>query len=571
MSSFGLEIFKAKEEYGIKEILERIEKSIEEKGIECKKGEKSIQQGNDVFNLKFYFANSNKEGRKLYWYEQMKGIFDNLADFERPVSSSYGVLVIEGQIYKLESNEVDRTIIYIITFGLGIHLVSNCVDLNFGLEFASRAANEESINTQSSKFFSLSKSKSLTIYNSTNFSTQVGEAVDYLIADLEERNGRKAVTQLLELIDSKADFSSYLRVSLKKEVNGENIISIIKNIDTIMKTYKPNFPIPKLYYLQKTKDAKTIEKLNEKLSQEVLGVDNTSVSIGIYINKDGKIETINDQDGCEIYCGRLKKVYGELNLENVKEFIEEFNIHDIGKIKVRLGLIQYGLYDLIDYTTCLDNENEYYCLSNGRWTRFNKEYVKKVEKDIKDRISPITVFDEKYNLGDLQELRKKYSVEITGKVYKDCDEMNSILYQERVYNCSLRDDKGFMLLDRKEESTIEVADLYAPKEKALMHVKIGEPGKFIECINQSINGARHYVHNKGAVIKKFGKELKNVEKITLVLIITNKTVWKKQEISKYNSLRLKLNLLDWINAVQELGFKPEIIIGKKKSNKIENV
>ena len=167
-------------------------------------------------------------------------------------------------------------------------------------------------------------------------------------------------------------------------------------------------------------------------------------------------------------------------------------------------------------------------------------------------------------MGDLQELRKKYSVEITGKVYKNCDEMNRILYQERVYNCSLRDDMGFMLLDRKEESTIEVADLYDPKEKALMHVKIGEPGKFIECINQSINGARHYVHNKGAVIKKLGKELKKVEKITLVLIITNKTVWKKQDISKYNSLRLKLNLLDWINAVQELGFKPEIIIGKKE-------
>ena len=564
MSTIGLEIFKAKEEYGIKEVVEKIDKSIGEKNVEWNSAKKAIQTGNDIFNLKFYFANSNKENRKIQWYEQMKKIFGDLDEFERPISSSYGVLVIEGKIYKLEENEVDRSIIYIITFGHGIHLVSNCVDFNFGLEFASRAANPESINTQSSKFFSISKNKSLIIYNSTNFSTQVGEAVDYLIADLEERSGRKAVTQLLELIDSKADFSSYLRVSLKKEVNGENIISIIKNIDTIMKTYKPNFPIPKLYYLQKTKDAKTIEKLNEKLSQEVLGVDNTSVSIGIYINKDGKIETINDQDGCEIYCGRLKKVYGELNLENVKEFIEEFNIHDIGKIKVRLGLIQYGLYDLIDYTTCLDNENEYYCLSNGRWTRFNKEYVKKVEQDIKDRISTIIVFDEKYNLGDLQELRKKYSVEIIGKVYKNCDEMNSILYQERVYNYSLRDDMGFMLLDRKEELTIEVADLYDPKEKALMHVKIGEPGKFIECINQSINGARHYVHNKGAVIKKFGKELKEVEKITLVLIITNKTVWKKQDISKYNSLRLKLNLLDWINAVQELGFKPEIIIGKKE-------
>ena len=79
-----------------------------------------------------------------------------------------------------------------------------------------------------------------------------------------------------------------------------------------------------------------------------------------------------------------------------------------------------------------------------------------------------------------------------------------------------------------------------------------------------MNGARHYLNNRENVIKKFGEELKDVEKITLVLIITNKTVWEKRDISKYNSLRLKLNLLDWLNAVQELGFKAEIIIGKKE-------
>ena len=182
-------------------MVEKIDKSIGEKNVEWNSAKKAIQTGNDIFNLKFYFANSNKENRKIQWYEQMKKIFGDLDEFERPISSSYGVLVIEGKIYKLEENEVDRSIIYIITFGHGIHLVSNCVDFNFGLEFASRAANPESINTQSSKFFSISKNKSLIIYNSTNFSTQVGEAVDYLIADLEERSGRKAVTQLVELIN----------------------------------------------------------------------------------------------------------------------------------------------------------------------------------------------------------------------------------------------------------------------------------------------------------------------------------------------------------------------------------
>ena len=72
MSTIGLEIFKAKEEYGIKEVVEKIDKSIGEKNVEWNSAKKAIQTGNDIFNLKFYFANSNKENRKIQWYEQMK-------------------------------------------------------------------------------------------------------------------------------------------------------------------------------------------------------------------------------------------------------------------------------------------------------------------------------------------------------------------------------------------------------------------------------------------------------------------------------------------------------------------
>ena len=123
-----------------------------------------------------------------------------------PASDFNGVVRRAEQLNKVNQEngkiELDRKIKYIITFGYGNNIVSDIVDLNYGLEMASMMAKIDSINTQSSKFFSLNKSKSLIIYNNANFNTQVGEAVDYLTAEIEEYSHRSSVKNLLQLITS---------------------------------------------------------------------------------------------------------------------------------------------------------------------------------------------------------------------------------------------------------------------------------------------------------------------------------------------------------------------------------
>ena len=570
MNTIMLSIFKVAEDYLNVDINNIIRNRMDEKKIENKKvAENTVKIGIDEMCFTFFFGYRKNLNGKIIWYEKLKEMFQ-LEDEKKTSTSTYGVLVIEGNLNKVNQEngklEFDKKIKYIITFGYGNNLVSDIIDYNFGLEMASTMAKTDSINTQSSKFFSLNKSKSLIIYNNANFSTQVGEAVDYLTAEIEEYSKRSSVTQLLKVVDKNVVFSTYVKVGLNKEFTLENITKILKNLDNIKNTYEPRFAIPKLSYITQ-KNSKLIEKLDNRLLNDIKteNEENTSFSIGTYTNINGNIKIIDEMGQIVLSYGRKKEIYDELNVTNVKEFIKNNNIINVKNIKMSTEYLEReDLYRYIDYTTQLENDDEYFCLSNGRWTKFNKEYIKKVEEEIKTKVCKITEYSDEYILKDLEELRKKYSKKIIGKNYDESDEMNRQLYEERVYNFYIADKVNGTVLDRKTVDTIEISDIYIANTHELIHTKIGEPGKFIECINQSLIGARHFIHNQKEVIKKLENKTEKVETITLLLVVTNDEVWKNKDISRFKSLRFKLNLLEWINGVEELNFKPRIIITKKE-------
>lgn len=568
MESMTLNIYRVLDEYLEVDINDKIENKLNDGKIKYTKNEiKNYKIGIDDYNFYFYFGFRENPNSRIAWYEKLKELFP-LEDKEKTVTAAYGVLLIEGNINKISEKDgkiiKDKKIKYVITFGYGNNTVSKFIDFNYGLEMASRMAKADSINTQSSKFFSLNKNKSLVIYNSANFNTQVGEAVDYLTAEIEEYQNRSSVNQLLELINKEAVFSTYIRVALNKEFSFENIVKILKNLDNIYNTYKERIAIPKLSYLT-SKDRLIIEKLDKKMSEEALNdEENTKISIGTYTKINGDIKIINDIDSFTLSVGRRKQTYNELNVNNIKDFMKNNNIQNIKDVKVTTEHLQKEeLYKYLDYTTQLEDNNEYFCLSNGRWTKFNKEYIEKVEEEIKRRICPITEYLDEYNLEDLQKLREKYSEKIINKKYVNTDENNKKLYEERVYNFYIADKMHGEVFDRKTVNTIEVSDIYTKDTHELIHAKIGEPGKFIECINQSIYGARHFVHNKKEVIEKLENKIENVKTITMLFVITNKDVWKNKEINRFKSLRFKLNLLEWANDVEELNFNKRIIIAKK--------
>ncbi|MBR3249985.1 MAG: TIGR04141 family sporadically distributed protein [Clostridia bacterium] len=564
-----LNIFKMDDDHKTEELKRIIKEKMDSNKIKNIQYQKLNRRfGKDDVDFYLFFGKKSKESN-LEWYENLRNIFENIENLQRKTTSIYGIVLIEMKINNLDSNnkkmyEKDK-ITYILTFGHGIHAIGEGIDMNFGLDMASKIARIDSINTQSSRYFSLNKNKSLIVYNNANFNTQIGEAVDYMSAKIDERIGKTAIKQLLEIIDENATFSASMKVTLEKEFNEENIYRILKNLYTIKTNYKPRLQIPKLQFLGAKYEELKVE-LNEKLKNSIIKNENSLISIGTYIVQKGKIQILENQDEYELSSNRNKKTYSTLTLKDVKSFMKEFKIEDITKINVKIGgAYTKKLYDFIDFTTTIKDDDNYYCLSNGKWTRFNKEYVKKIDEEIENKIKRIVEFNEKLNFKSLHELRKEYSEEITGAEYDSSKDRT--LYAERVYNYWIRDFFEGKLLDRQESNTIEIADVLDTQSKALIHVKIGDPGNFIECISQSTNGARLYLNNKYEIIKKFGKELEDIKKIVLLLIINNNDVWRNKDIGKFRSLRFKLELLTWYNSILEMNYTPKIIIAKNENKR----
>ena len=569
MQTCSLNVFKLKDENTIDFINKSITEKLNENSVHCVKSEKTISNNWAIYNFHFYFGLKATNNCLIDWYEMVRSEFDDLPDESKNVCSTYGILIIDAEIRKanIETRKIEfnRNVKYAITFGHGSSAIMDLCDYNYGLEMAGRMANESSIKTQSSKFYSSSKNKSLTLYNKANFFTEVGEAVDILTAEIVEQSNHTSVTNLLKLINKDVMFSIYLKISLIADFSLDNIIEIIQNLDNILNNYKEDvLMIPKLSKLSETKDFELIERLNEKLKQEALKEkENISFSFGMYKNIDGNIFILSDIDEVTISCRAKKEVYKELSVENVIDFMKKYDILDITSLKINIGNKgNERISDYLDFTVQFDEDDTYYCLESGKWAKFNKIYVDKVEKDIKTKIKSITEFKKEYKMGDLEKLRTEYSNELIGETYVGSEGMKAQLYKERVYNCYLSHILNGELLDRNTKDTdgIEIADIYTRDTHELIHVKIGNPGVFIECINQSANGAHYYKHHNRKVKKVFDNKIGEVDTITMLLVTDNTKVLKSKDISKFNSLRFKLNLLQWFKQVDELNFKKRIII-----------
>lgn len=181
--------------------------------------------------------------------------------------------------------------------------------------------------------------------------------------------------------------------------------------------------------------------------------------------------------------------------------------------------------------------------------------MQKVKDEIKQKINKIVEYKEEYNLISFEKLKKQYAVEKEDKESK-------ISYKERIYNRYLCDKLSADLLDRKTTGSLEIADVYDHKEKNLIHVKIGETGKLVECINQSYRGSDYYNNNKDKVKSKLGVE--EVKQITLLFVTNQKRVWKKKDFNEFMSLKLKLGLIEWVDHIQLMGYTPRIIVAKEE-------
>ena len=558
MVNMELNIFKIKDESDIDEIISKVKENAENKYM-YRNLEKDIYIDKKTYNLKFFFYMNENPSATIDWYAEISNLFENEEIIKKKIYSGYGILLIYCDKFK-----------YVITFGRSTYLLSEFIDWDFGLEMAAKMLDKNSINAQSSKYFSTSKNKSLIVYNKGKFNTEAGESVDLINATISEAYGKSTINSLCNYISPKVGFSSGLKIVVSmEEIKIIDIVNVIILLNTIYNKYINRLNIPKLLFIKSNDEL--IEKLKKKLNSDILSSENVNVSLSMYAIVDSDITLMNNITKYKLTYDRKGTEYNVLDIEDIREFMIEHEIKDIEEIRLKIflndSIKNLNILKIIDYTTEIEDENAYFCLYDGRWAKFNVDYINKVNEMIEGINNTIVSYDNSYDLSyiELENIKEKYCKDISKELNIEETEITKEtlkkLYREFVYNYKVCREKNGILLDRKEFNQIEVCDIYYNKQ--LIHTKIGSPGDFNECINQSANGFEVWNYNKQEIKEQLG--ITDVEGVTLLLITDNKNVIKNKNINKFKSVRFKLNLIDWQRQVEEYGKKTNIIIAELKS------
>ena len=552
MINLELNIFRLKDESNIDEIILKLEQDCNNK-YERRYFEKKIQMEKKEYYLKFFFYVNENIRATIDWYTELSNLFESREIINKKVYSGYGILLIYCDEFK-----------YVISFGRATFLLNKYINWDFGLEMAAKMLNKSSINAQSSKYYSTSKNKSLIVYNRGRFNTEAGESIDLLNANISEMEGKFSINQLCNYINARVGFSSGIKIVISMEnILIKDIVNVIILINKIYKNYKNRFNIPKLLFIKSNDEI--INELNGKMNNDILDDKNMNVSVSVYSIIDSELTLLNNITKFKLSYNRKSEEYNIVTIENIRDFMKENNIENIADINLKIYFEEssktINILKIIDYTTEIEGKTGYFCLYDGRWARFNNNYIDTIQKKIEEINNEIVLFDNSYNLSykELESIKQSDKQEICDRLGIPTDQaINSDMYREFVYNYKICKEKGAILLDRKEYNKIEICDIYYNNE--LVHTKIGSPGNFNECINQSIYGFEMWNNNKEKVKEKL--QVNAVNAVTLLFITNNKSVIRENNINKFKSIRFKLNLIDWKSQIESYGKIAKIIIAE---------
>jgi hypothetical protein len=211
--------------------------------------------------------------------------------------------------------------------------------------------------------------------------------------------------------------------------------------------------------------------------------------------------------------------------------------------------------NILDYS--IEHRSKNFWLYKGKWASFNKSYMEFIEREIQ-KVNHIAVYLEQFNLTDIV-LEKGKELQSEG-IFDD------VKYAEYPYNIYLHRNFDYLLLDREKGQqmykSVEFADLYSIQDKALIHVKIGSTPDLRYCIQQSSHSAEIF-NTQSDVLEVHG--INEVENITMLFVLNTNNMFtpdEKIDFSKNNSIYFKVEIIEWVAKIRNLGYSPRIIIAK---------
>lgn len=482
----------------------------------------------------FFFQKDN--GGEIWWIEQYRNIFTDIEDKQYRRSNLYGVLLISHKDYS-----------YAISYGNAYFYIQKYCDYNFGLDLAERILNPSNVKSKVSKYFNIDKAKEIVEYNNNiNLEFTGGEAAFYV-------QGAPINT---DIYGKKIKFGYSAAFHLN--MDSINIVEFISSLENLLVS-SPRIKIPRVKFLHETYDQELIVGLNQELYNDLL-----SESDNVRVEYFGLVGTdiVNDDTLSLSICmkGKRKKTdILELDIPIVKEYLLSNSVQDINFDDVRITFetesnkrYSRPLRELIDYT--IQSNDRYYCLVNGKWAEFNQSYVQFLESKMAE-INEIVTYQKDYDfkVSVVEELKQKAE--------------GNLKYNEFVYNKYYMSQYGFKCYDRDfikyGNVNIELGDLL--KDQTLYHVKIGDNGKLIYAVDQSMLSIYALKDPKNAqkIKEKFGEY--DIQGIGLLLIFESRSIAKDDKINLNNikSILFKMKILNWYSLVKVNNYKPQLLVNFK--------
>lgn len=524
-----------------------------------------LQIDEKVKVLYFSFINDHN-GNDITWFKKWSSFFGITEPLRSSSTTGHGAIIVE----LTETHQQ-----YLLTFGKSASLFSEMLVPNYGINIAGKLFNGKTMDSVSSKYFSLTKNKSLISYaQESSYDFSEGEAADLLKATIEEHKDRvdgRYIEQLLGIIKPLATISySNIKLTISKEmIDLKDIIEVVELLSKIESSYPDQLDIPQMKPIKKNQE----ERLNGKLWEAIKAKDRSVIfSIPIFTkDPDDYYVFLDSVDSVALKYRRVSQVYENFCIDDLFSFVENNpQIEALNQIHCTITSNQVEreeplLQKWLDSQIELDGKT--YALFNGKWFYFNDSYLDRICNRIKEieADQETIVWDDSFS-ADSKSIDKfcEDNSDNVIKLFSDGGTTPlSSIYKEFRYNFYTAKTRGWNLFDRCISGSVELCDLSNPNE-SFIHCKIGRSTNLEECLRQSMMSLLYFSQNQPEIesfVNRAGEKLTKPKEI-VVLYLSESDIDSSFKISSIQSLKCKLTFLNWYNQCKLMRYTPKLIVAR---------
>jgi uncharacterized protein (TIGR04141 family) len=418
---------------------------------------------------------------------------------------------------------------FVLAYGKAHFYIRPLCDHDFGIELAKRLADENDIKQKASKKFAGRRKKEIRSYTSnTRLDIESGESIDYLQAAIIE-SARQDFGQT-----AKFGSSALLNAPIDRGHLGDFLDKLVAVIAS-----SPTFTLPRTV---RVTDQAEVTRYDNLLITSIAGGDESTefTQSGHDLVGVDFVFSGNEQYTLTSRGHRSRDLDdSDLDLAALRNYItsERLGRDEILGIRIKVeaeGQRPYSksLRDSLDYI--VDGENV--MLSQGRWLRFNEDYIDQLNTYV-DTIA-VELTEQEFE-----------AISSTEGAFNDSDTIAALGY--------VKADKDFSKIRTRASTPIEAWDLQ--KGDTVYAVKFGTAQKVGYVCDQAT--AVVEIIRNNANLKKFGKGLRSY-----CLWFGFKTVAKPTHISEVNSIILKQKIDAWARSCREIGLEPKLKFSLRTAN-----